>query len=546
MARMPKFALAGACLAAILVAAPAGASAATCSGSTGSTYSNAVTGTPGLIGYWRLGESSGTSACDSWGSNAGTYQGGYTLGRVGAIAGESNTAVAFDGSTGTVSVPHSSSLDVGDTFTVEGWAKRGTFGAPDYQAVASQGANAWLLAFNSSNRLVLRQAKVGDLVSSTKTVTDTGWHQVAATKSGSSVHLYIDGADVTGAVTNRTMANNTLPLSISQSSGTSFWNGTLDEVALYGGALSASQVLAHYNAGVVTPSPTPAPAPGPDPVIAAAGDIACDPTDPGYNGGKGTADRCQQLATSNLVVGTGLSGVLTLGDEQYDDATLGKFQQVYASTWGRANQLAHPGIGNHEYLTAGAAGYFDYFDGAGNQTGPAGDRSKGYYSLNLGAWHVIAVNSNCSVVSCASGSAQETWLRSDLASHPNACTVAFWHHPRFSSGQAGSNTNMGTIFQDLYNAGADLVLTGHDHLYERFGPQTPAAVSDPARGIREFVVGTGGKSLVGWSSVKANSELRNNTTFGVLRLTLHPSSYDWKFAPIAGQSFTDSGSTACH
>jgi hypothetical protein len=543
---MPKFALAGACLAAIALAGAPGASAATCSGSTGSAYSGAITGTAGLVSYWRLGEASGTSACDSWGSNAGTYQGGYTLGRVGAIAGEPNTAVALDGSTGTVSVPHSASLDVGDTFSVEAWVKRGSFGAPAYQAVASQGANAWLLAFNDQNRLVLRQAKIGDLVSSTRTVTDTGWHYVAVTKSGPSVHLYIDGADVTGSVTNRTMANNTLPLSISQSSGTSFWNGTLDEVALYSGVLSAATVQSHYNTGSVTPTPTPTPAPGPDPVIGAAGDIACDPTDPGYNGGNGTADRCQERATSNLVVGTGLSGVLTLGDEQYDDATLGKFQQVYSPTWGRANQLAHPGIGNHEYLTPGGQGYFDYFNGAGNQTGPAGDRAKGYYSFNLGTWHLIAINSNCSVVSCASGSAQDAWLRADLASHPNACTLAFWHHPRFSSGLAGSNSNMGTIFQDLYNAGADVVLTGHDHLYERFGPQTPAAVADPARGIREFIVGTGGKSLVGWSSVKANSEVRSNTSFGVLRLTLHPKSYDWKFAPIAGQSFSDSGSTACH
>lgn len=546
-----KLLLAAALLASALVAAPS-ASAATCTGSTGTTYSNAITGTAGLVSYWRLGESSGTGACDSWGSNAGSYGGGYALGRVGAIAGESDTAVGFDGSTGSVTVPHSSSLDVGDTFTVEAWVKRNGFGAPDYQAIASQGANSWLLAFNAANRLVLRQAKVGDLVQSNRAVTDTGWHHVAVTKSGASVHLYIDGADVTSGVTARTMANNTVPLSIGQSSGTSYWNGTLDEVALYGGALSAAQVKAHYDAGAVTPSPTPTPppdpgpAPGPDPVIGAAGDIACDPADPGYSGGAGTVDRCQQRATSNLVVGTGLAGVLTLGDEQYDDATLSKFQQVYAGTWGRANQLAHPGIGNHEYLTSAAKGYFDYFNGAGNQTGPAGDRSKGYYSFNLGTWHVIALNSNCSQVGCSSGGAQDQWLRADLASHPNACTLAFAHHPRFSSGLAGSNTNMGTLYQDLYNANADVMLTGHDHLYERFAPQSPSAAADPARGIREFVVGTGGKSLVDWSSIKANSQVRNNTTFGVLRLTLHSNSYDWKFAPIAGQSFSDSGSTACH
>jgi hypothetical protein len=137
-------------------------------------------------------------------------------------------------------------------------------------------------------------------------------------------------------------------------------------------------------------------------------------------------------------------------------------------------------------------------------------------------------------------------VRADLASNPTACTLAFWHHPRFSSGLASNNVNMSTIYQDLYNANADLVLTAHDHLYERFAPQTPAGLPDPSRGIREFIVGTGGKSLVGWSTIKPNSQVRNNTTFGVLRLGLHANSYDWKFAPEAGKKFTDAGSTACH
>src|SRR5918912_1725866 len=406
MSALRKIAVAGALSAALALSSAPGAAAATCTGTTGTTYSNAITATGGLVSYWRLGESSGTAAWDSWGSNAGGCQGGYALGRLGAIAGEPNTAVGLDGASGTVSVPHSSSLDVGDTFTIEAWVKRNAFGAPAYQAIASQGANAWLLAFSSGNRLVLRKATVGDLVNSTTTVTDTAWHHVAATKSGTSVHLYIDGVDRTGSVTNRTMANNTIPLTIGQSSGTSYWNGTLDEVALYNAALPASTIQSHRDKGAVTPTPTPSPTPTNDPVIAAAGDIACDPSDSGFNGGNGTATRCQQKATSNLVVGTGLSGVLTLGDEQYDDATLSKFDQVYDGTWGRANALNHPGVGNHEYLTPHAAGYFDYFNGAGNQSGPAGDRSKGYYSFNLGTWHVVELNSNCGVVSCAAGSAQ--------------------------------------------------------------------------------------------------------------------------------------------
>jgi hypothetical protein len=204
--------------------------------------------------------------------------------------------------------------------------------------------------------------------------------------------------------------------------------------------------------------------------------------------------------------------------------------------------------GNHEYQTdPGASGYFDYFNGEGRNKGRAGRRGKGYYSWNLGAWHLIALNSTCDAVGgCGAGSAQEQWLRADLAANPTQCTLAFWHHPRWSSGLAGNNSNMGSLVTDLYRAKADVILTGHDHLYERFAPQSPSSAADPAAGLREFVVGTGGKSLVDWDAIQPNSEVRNNSTFGVLRLTLHASSYDWRFAPIAGQSFTDSGSTSCH
>jgi Concanavalin A-like lectin/glucanases superfamily/Calcineurin-like phosphoesterase len=534
-------------MALLVLAAPSGASAATCPVDNSSSYSTFIRSTPGLLSYWRLGESSGTSACDSYGPNGGTYAGGVSLGRVGAINGDPDTAVALDGSSGRVTMPDADALDVGDTFSVEAWVRRNSVSTPNYQAIVSKGANSWMLAFYSSNRLVLRQASVGDVVYSTKSVTDTNWHHVAATKAGGSVHLYIDGADVTGTVSNKTMQNNTIPLSIGQSNNGSYFNGTIDEVALYRGtALSGATVKSHYDKGAVAPSPVPDPTPSPDPVIAAAGDIACDPADPGYNKGNGTKDRCQQKATSDLLIGTGLSGILTLGDEQYDDATLAKYQTVFDVTWGRANKLSHPAIGNHEYLTPGAKGYFDYHNGVGNQTGVAGSRDKGYYSFNLGAWHVVELNSNCSQVSCSSGSAQDQWLRNDLAQNPTKCTMAFFHHPRFSSGLAGNNGNMGVLYTDLYNANADVILAGHDHLYERFAPQNPSAVADSARGIREFVVGTGGKSLVDFDSIKANSQVRNNTTFGVLRVTLHSGSYDWKFAPIAGQSFTDSGSTACH
>ena len=286
-----------------------------------------------------------------------------------------------------------------------------------------------------------------------------------------------------------------------------------------------------------------------DPVIAAAGDIACAPSNQYYNGGNGTTGHCQQKFTSNLLVNAGLSAVITLGDNQYDTGKLSSFQQVFNPTWGRVKSIMHPGVGNHEYLTTGAVGYFDYFNGIGNQTGPAGDRRQGYYSFAVGSWHLIALNTNdgCTLVACGAGSAQEKWLRADLAAHPAACTLAYWHAPRFSSGYSGNNTFTQALWQDLYNAGADVVLSGHSHDYERFAPQDQNGSLNRTNGIREFVVGTGGAFFTSLgSSPKPNSEVRQNSTFGVLKLTLHPASYDWKFYPEAGGSYTDSGTGLCH
>ena len=148
---------------------------------------------------------------------------------------------------------------------------------------------------------------------------------------------------------------------------------------------------------------------------------------------------------------------------------------------------------------------------------------------------------------CNAGNPQEQWLKADLAAHPAQCTLAYWHRPRFSSGEHGNQTYMSTIWQDLYNAGADVVLNGHDHDYERFAPQNPSGGADSTNGIREFVVGTGGKNHYAFSStIQPNSQVRNMDTYGVLKLTLHPSGYDWQFVPQAGKSFTDSGSGTCH
>jgi hypothetical protein len=274
-----------------------------------------------------------------------------------------------------------------------------------------------------------------------------------------------------------------------------------------------------------------------DPVIYAAGDIACEP------GSATTSTKCRAMATSDIIVNGGAWKALALGDLQYNSASLSNLRNSYDKSWGRFKSITTPVLGNHEST---GSGYFDYFYGSGVNNGPYGQRGKGYYSYNLGSWHVIALNSNCSRVPCKVGSAQEQWLRSDLAANPRSCTLAFWHHPRFSSGHDGDGTFMKDLWKALYNAKADLVLVGHSHNYERFAPMDANGKLDRTNGIREFVVGTGGAFFTGISSAKPNSEVRQNSTYGVLKLTLHPTAYDFKFVPEAGKTFTDAGSGACH
>jgi hypothetical protein len=288
-----------------------------------------------------------------------------------------------------------------------------------------------------------------------------------------------------------------------------------------------------------TPSPSPSsPAPSTGVVIAAAGDIACDPGSSSFNGGAGTSSSCRQRYTANLL--EGVAAVLPLGDIQYENATLTKFQQSYALSWGRFKTITRPAPGNHEYLTSGAAGYFDYFGAV------AGSRSRGYYSFDLGGWHLVALNSNCSAAGgCAGGSPQYEWLKADLAANTAPCTLAYWHHPRFSHGNYASNATYQPFWQLLYNDGAEIVLAGHDHNYQRFAPQTPSGTRDTTRGIRQFVVGSGGKSHYAVGS-GPNLERSNGDTYGVLKLRLRSTSYEWTFVPEAGKTFTDSGTGSCH
>lgn len=284
-----------------------------------------------------------------------------------------------------------------------------------------------------------------------------------------------------------------------------------------------------------TSPPTTSTGPAGDKIIMAAGDIACAP------GSSSTATSCRHGYTAQLLAGA--DHVLALGDAQYNEGTLPQFMDpgAYDGTWGKYKARTHPVPGNHEYRTPEAAGYFDYFGGI------AGAPGEGYYSYDVGAWHVIALNTGApSLVPTTSGHAQEQWLEEDLARHSNKCVLAYWHHPRFSAGNYYPGVKPSTIafWEDLYAAGADVVLNGHDHAYQRFAPQTPSGAADPQRGISQFVVGTGGRSLYPVDQSLPNLMWADDQTFGVLKMTLRPSSYEWAFVDEAGTEL-DKGSASC-
>jgi len=263
--------------------------------------------------------------------------------------------------------------------------------------------------------------------------------------------------------------------------------------------------------------------PGRGEVLVGAGDIA----DCGSSGAEATA------ALLDAIPGT----VFTAGDNAYSSGTASEYANCYDPTWGRHKARTRPAPGNHEYNTSDAAPYYAYF---GANAGPSG---RGYYSYDLGDWHLISLNSN---IDMSVGSAQELWLRADLAATTKTCVLAYWHHPRFSSGSHGSSTESQPLWQALYDYNADVVVVGHDHNYQRFAPQTPSGAPDPVRGMREFVAGTGGRSHYSFSTPIANTEAYNTDTWGVLKLTLDAASYSWEFIPIAGGTYRDSGTGACH
>jgi acid phosphatase type 7 len=316
-----------------------------------------------------------------------------------------------------------------------------------------------------------------------------------------------------------------------------------------------------------------------DPVVDAAGDLACSPTDPNFNFGNGTpnaifpADNCLQQPVSNLIAGSLPTAFLTLGDNQYGTAngsnngTLAQYQQVYGPTFGRANSVVYPALGDGDYGDTGTpdnSGFLQYFTSTGvfsriQQQGgnDANLTSQVYYSYNLGSWDIIALNSQCAAIKsptkgaggCGIGSNEEKWLKADLAAHPGVCTLAYWHVPRWNSGTLGNRTDSAAFWTDLYNAHADVVLNAHgNNHYERFVPQNPLGQPDPT-GIREFIVSDGGYSHgkpPATPGDPSTSVVADYTTMGVLQLVLHPGSYSWQFLPGGVGSFRDSGTGTCN
>ncbi len=661
-----------------------------------SAYAATITA-DGPVSYWRLGEASGSVAADQLGANPGAYKPGTTLGSPGALPADADTAVAFNGSSGYVSVANAATLNPTDNFSVEAWAKPAAPASTTQAAVhkgGSTGNAVWQyrIGLTSGNkwRGTVYVGSTAFTVTDPGTPSTTSWTHLVMTTSQGRLVLYKNGnsvatASFTGAVNTST---GILAIGRTGAASSDYFRGSIDEVAFYPVALSATQVANHYAVGSAVPPAPPtadftlAPATGTAPLTvaftdqssgspmswrwdfgdgysstsqspthtyAAAGtytvsltatnaagsstatkadavtatppppptaDFSATPTTGGapldvafsdrsaggptswswdfgdggsataqnpthtYDspgsytvsltvanaGGSDTATKADYIVAVHVdpvLVGAGdiadcglpsdeataalvanIPGtVFTAGDNAYDSGTADEFANCYNPSWGQFKTRTRPAPGNHEYNTPGASGYYGYFGSA------AGDPAKGYYSYDYGGWHVIVLNAECgSVGGCGAGSAEDLWLHADLAAHPATCTTAIWHEPRFSSGSDhGDDPRTQVFWEDLYYAGADVIINGHDHDYERFAPMDAAGNADSTYGIREFVAGTGGKDLNGFNNkIDRNSVARDARDHGVLKLTLHDGSYDWEFVPVPGGSgFTDSGTASC-
>jgi hypothetical protein len=296
-----------------------------------------------------------------------------------------------------------------------------------------------------------------------------------------------------------------------------------------------------------SPTATTTAPPPADPVIALAGDIACDPDDDDFNGGLGTAGHCHMKTTADLAAGMKPATVLTLGDHQYNSGSSSDFLASYDKSWRVVKGVTKPVVGNHEYGTSGASGYFGYFKTSATGGSSCVSNCRGYYSFNLGSWHIVAINTECSRIDggagCATGSPQQVWLKNDLASHTARCTLVFGHRPRWSSNSFAS-ADIAPLVNTMVAGRADVYVAGHSHSYERFAPMS-ASGSASSTGITEMVVGTGGSFYTGFGTVAPNSQVRKSNVFGVLKMTLKPTSYTWSFAADPSTPFSDSGSRSC-
>lgn len=575
--------------------------------------------------YWRLGETSGTTAASVTGTDTATYLNGPTLGQSGAISDDPSPSVLLDGVNDTLRASSSANLSPTLALSLEAWVKPAAL--PGGTATIVRKDLQYLLRVTSSGAVTFRLWKGGaanEFSTASNAVRAGAWNHVVASWNGATMAIYINGTQRASTALAAPSDSASDGFYIGSSGGGYDWlSAWVDEVAVYGAALSSTRIQAHYTkAGIAPAGPsvqldtptsnstmdaTPnfggnagkaqgdsgsvtvkvyegATATG-TPVrtltaqVQPAGTFSVKPASPLASGtytaqveqtnsaggiGRSSArtftvdasmapvmlaagdiaacDTYGDEATAALL--DGLPGtVVSVGDHVYEYATEPDFTNCYDPTWGRHKARTKPTIGDHEFFQPGASTYFDYFGAA------AGDRTKGYYSYDVGSWHVVSMHTYCTEVAggCAAGSPEEQWLRSDLAASNSSCTLIYMHNPRFSSGKIhGSDEAMTDFWQAAYDHGAELVVSANDHVYERFAPQTPGGAADAANGIRQFVVGMGGRSHYSFGTIRPNSQVRNNDAFGVLKLTLRSGTYDWQFVPEAGKTFSDSGSTSCH
>lgn len=403
------------------------------------------------------------------------------------------------------------------------------------------GGGSSLVSLNvkSSGQLWVKNHVSGTKRTSSTTMSTGAWHELqlhARVSDPPVIEVWLDGTQLTDLTVTTSLGSSGIGR-VQLAGSSSAFDAAFDEVV----------ADTRFIDSTPTPTPTETSTPPSGVVVKAAGDIACDPADPNFNSGNGTASRCRHRYTAALLDGADV--VMPLGDDQYECGGLQAFQQSYDPTWGAYKAITRPVVADAEYDTTGtdcgadgADGYFAYFGEAAHGPG-------GYYSFDVGAWHVVVLNSVCNRVGgCGEGSPQNDWLEQDLAANGARCTLAAFHHPRFASKKNGNFVSDKTLpfWEDLYAAGAEIILGANSHFYERFAPQDPMGNPDP-NGIVQFIVGTGGKSLGTIGSVRApNSVTGSSDSFGILRLTLRDGGYDWEFVPEGATTFSDSGSASCH